>query len=115
MRFVNQLPDFWLNAIVLYHDGLTSLDSTENPFKTHALLGAVIKAYKWELLAGVLPRLCQTGFTFAQPFLIQTTVTLFSEEYTPLVKSQGVALIGAYAIVYIGIAVCFPFHSSSTI
>ena len=62
--------------------------------------------YKWTILAASLPRLAYTGFTFAQPFLIDRVLSFTSS--SPENRSANVAygLIGAYAIVYIGAAVC---------
>lgn len=77
----------------------------ENKDKQHSLLLLLIKTFKWELLAGLLPRLAQTGFTMAQPYLNRTSITLFSDDNIPNAHSRGLALIAAFAIVYIGIAV----------
>lgn len=73
--------------------------------KKHALFGVFLVHFKWDILAGVLPRLCYTGFNFAQPFLIARTLNLVRDQDTANAKNIGYGLIGAYAIVYIGIAV----------
>lgn len=58
------------------------------------------------LLSPLLPRLCLTGFTFAQPFLTSSLIKyLSSTESNP--KNNGYGLIGATFLVYAGIAVCF--------
>lgn len=54
-------------------------------------------------LAPVIPRLCLTVFTFAQPFLINSTVTFVSNGNPDV--SYGRGLIGAWALVYLGITV----------
>jgi hypothetical protein len=59
----------------------------------------------------VIPRLCLTGFTFAQPFLINALI-LYIDENAP--ASNGKAMIGAYALVYLGIAISnsvYTYHS----
>lgn len=61
--------------------------------------------YKWTFLAGVLPRLAYSGFLFSQPFLVQRVLDFIDEARNPNTDSTAYGLIGAYAIVYIGIAV----------
>ena len=72
-------------------------------------------ARKWDLLTPVFWRLCLTGFTFAQPFLVTKAVAFASAPTSQPYDNYGYGLIGAYAIVYTGIAVCsstFPFGGS---
>lgn len=61
--------------------------------------------YKWDLLAGVLPRVAYTGFNFAQPYLVQRVLDFVSEPDTPNAGPYAYGLLGAYGIVYVGIAV----------
>ncbi|PYH46501.1 ABC transporter [Aspergillus saccharolyticus JOP 1030-1] len=77
----------------------------ENKEKSGAMIGPLAKAFKWDILAGIIPRLSQTGFTFAQPFLVQAATKLFADNEQPYAKSKGILLLGAYALVYSGIAV----------
>ncbi|KAL4959071.1 P-loop containing nucleoside triphosphate hydrolase protein [Aspergillus stella-maris] len=69
----------------------------------HAMLWAVLEAYKYPLLAAVVPRLLMTGFTFCQPFLITATVTWVGIPDASMDSGKG--LIGAFALVYAGQAV----------
>lgn len=62
--------------------------------------------YKWTILAASLPRLAYTGFTFAQPFLIDRVLSFTSSSPENRPANVAYGLIGAYAIVYIGAAVC---------
>ncbi|KAJ5627096.1 hypothetical protein N7528_004523 [Penicillium herquei] len=71
---------------------------------THRLMKAVFRAYLLPALSGVIPRLMLCGFTFCQPFLITSTVDYFSGDADSKPKEYGQALIGAFLIVYIGIA-----------
>lgn len=73
--------------------------------KVHSLTWVFLKFYKWPILAGVLPRACRIAFRFAQPFLVQRTINYMSESDGPNTRNIGYGLIGAYALVYIGIAV----------
>ncbi|KAK6211651.1 ABC transporter [Colletotrichum tabaci] len=69
----------------------------------HSLIKACLKGYLLPFLAPVIPRLSLTVFTFAQPFLINTTVTFVSNENPD--ANYGRGLIGAWVLVYLGIAV----------
>ncbi|OHE98210.1 ABC transporter [Colletotrichum orchidophilum] len=69
----------------------------------HSLIKACFRGYLWSFLAPVIPRLCLTVFTFAQPFLINTTVTFVSNRNPDAYYGRG--LIGAWVLVYLGIAV----------
>lgn len=62
--------------------------------------------YKWSILAASLPRLAYTGFTFSQPFLINRVLSFISISHENRSANVAYGLIGAYAIVYIGAAVC---------
>lgn len=70
----------------------------------HALLKAAFGAVKWPLLQGFLPRACLTALMFCQPFLINHAITLSQETITDESTQRGYGLVGAYLLVYIGIA-----------
>lgn len=72
----------------------------------HRLIKAVFRSYFWPTLSGVIPRLSLCGFTFCQPFLITSTVGYFTGDTKSKPKEYGQALVGAFLIVYLGIAVC---------
>jgi hypothetical protein len=72
---------------------------------TRRLLGATFRAYLWSFLSGIIPRLCLTAFTFCQPFLITATVDFMGNPTTPESKKYGQALVGAYVLVFLGVAV----------
>ncbi|KAK4073442.1 uncharacterized protein Triagg1_5268 [Trichoderma aggressivum f. europaeum] len=50
----------------------------------------------------MIPRLCVTAFTFAQPFLVETTIRFVGDENAKSYHGRG--LIGAWALVHLGIA-----------
>lgn len=79
------------------------LPFVDDKTKQHSLLKACFHAYSIPFLGAVLPRLCLSGFTFAQPFLIKSLISYISEKDAAVDRGKG--LIGAYALVYIGIAV----------
>lgn len=76
-----------------------------NKTRKHALFLTTAFILRWQLLLSATPRLILVGFKYAQPFLLTRTISYVSNR-----KDQpgnvGWALIGAYAIVYIGLAVC---------
>ena len=63
-------------------------------------------AYKWQFFAGIFPRLLFIGFTFAQPFLVNSIVNFVGEPAERQSNEVAGSLIGATILVYIGIAVC---------
>lgn len=90
---------------------LLTITAVQN--KKHSLLFATAKTFRQSLLAGVFPRLCQTGFTYAQPFLINTLINhVDTSNYSS--SNIGYALIGAYVLVFFGAAVsetiALPYH-----
>ncbi|KAI1838945.1 hypothetical protein DTO027I6_3367 [Penicillium roqueforti] len=94
------------------HEKLSSSDLADRFSKSwalcdqsrqHALLLAVVNCLRWDIAAIGLPRLALIGFSIAQPFLVGKTVTFL--EQTESSMNIGYGLIGATAIVFIGIAV----------
>ncbi|KAB8201929.1 hypothetical protein BDV34DRAFT_237247 [Aspergillus parasiticus] len=75
----------------------------------HSLLWACCRYYLVPILLGVFPRALQVAFTFAQPFLVEATTTWVASNEITHPKAQGYALIGAFGIVYTGIAVSTAF------
>lgn len=76
-----------------------------NKSSQYALLWTFLVHYRWNVMAGVLPRLAYTGFLFAQPLLLQRTLDFTTEQIGPSTKNTAYGLIGAYAIIYIGTGV----------
>lgn len=62
-------------------------------------------AYKWQFAAGVIPRLLFSGFTFAQPFLINSIVDFVGEPAEKQSKDVSGGLIGATILIYVGLSV----------
>ncbi|KAJ5716811.1 P-loop containing nucleoside triphosphate hydrolase protein [Penicillium malachiteum] len=71
---------------------------------SHLMLQAVFRAYLVPFLTAIIPRLCLTVFTFCQSFLITQAVSYFEESDSSDSVDIGHALIGAYALVYLGYA-----------
>jgi ATP-binding cassette subfamily C (CFTR/MRP) protein 1 len=72
----------------------------------NALFFVAVKTLKWPLLSAIPPRTCLIALTFCQPLLINRAVILSGEDVTDWTTNVGYGLIGAYILVYVGIAVC---------
>ncbi|KAJ4130214.1 hypothetical protein NW768_007197 [Fusarium equiseti] len=68
-----------------------------------SLLKCTFLAYKWQFVAGILPRLLRSGFNFAQPFLIQSVILFVGRKEMSVQMSSG--LIGATLLIYLGLAI----------
>ncbi|KAF6809553.1 ABC multidrug transporter [Colletotrichum sojae] len=71
--------------------------------KKHGLAKALAKALAVPLLMPVAPRIALIGFSFSQPFFIQTLLEYLQDPDAP--KNVGYGLIGAAAMMYAGIAI----------
>jgi ABC-type multidrug transport system fused ATPase/permease subunit len=69
------------------------------------LLWALWQTLKWAILTPIFPRLALIGFTFCQPFLINRIISYLQYSADHASKRVGYGLIGATAIVYVGIAI----------
>ena len=78
---------------------------THNGRKNNALLISILASVKKTLIIAIFPRLCLTGFKFAQPFLIHRVILFIAQPNSPESKNVAYGLIGATALIYIGIAV----------
>lgn len=99
-----KLPQSWPGHLNL----LTGSTSTVVNFGSNSLLAVTLRRLKFPILAVVLPRACLIAFNFCQPFLINRAVSYSEEAETAQTRNVGYGLIGAYIIVYVGIAVRDP-------
>ncbi|KAI4192890.1 MAG: hypothetical protein LQ346_004105 [Caloplaca aetnensis] len=70
-----------------------------------SLLMLFFRRFKWRFLAAVPPRLGLIAFNFCQPFLIERVIEFNQQPATGSTTNVGYGLIGAYFLVYTGIAV----------
>lgn len=61
--------------------------------------------FKWQVLSAVPYRIGMIAFSFCQPLLINRVIRLMTEPLNTQTTQFGYGLVGAYIIVYIGIAV----------
>ena len=100
----------WTNRLYLKlpkHNVDTNIDVVAEKKPDGTLFNTTLGAMKWPLLAAAFPRLCLVGFSFAQPFLINRAILFASSPDTLENRNVGYGLIGAYVLVYTGIAVSF--------
>ncbi|OCL10087.1 ABC transporter-like protein [Glonium stellatum] len=90
-----------LCAVRLSERFLRSWDITHG---NHRLMITIMKTLKWPLIAPVLPRLTLVAFTVSQPLLIKRVIEFLDEPENSDTKDIGYSLIGAYVIVYSGLA-----------
>ncbi|KAI8314010.1 ABC transporter atnG [Colletotrichum sp. SAR11_59] len=70
-----------------------------------ALFNTWLRVFAGPMSAAVVPKLFQIGFNYAQPLLIQQAIELAGLPQTGEYRNRGFGLIGAYVLVYTGIAV----------
>ncbi|KAK9777262.1 putative ATP-binding cassette transporter [Seiridium cardinale] len=81
----------------------------------YRLLRATFWSHSRLLVSAVLPRLALSAFVFCQPFLIDASVSYLTAGAQDNVDEQfGPALIGAFVLVYLGIAVSRAFYWRQT-
>lgn len=71
----------------------------------HRLLSETANAFKWQLLAPILPRIVLIAFTFCQPLLLNRFITYLANPGGSESANIGYGLVAAYGIVYLGLAV----------
>lgn len=92
-----------MQAVHLVDNFKLLIKYSETRQKHRSLFYATMKLLRPLLVSTVIPRLCETVFTFAQPFMINTTVKYIAQlDASP---DYGKGLIGAWALVYLGLAV----------
>ncbi|KNG85917.1 ABC multidrug transporter [Aspergillus nomiae NRRL 13137] len=84
------------------HDSLETMWNNGN--KTSLLL-VTFKTFKWQLLSAVLPRACLAALNICQPLLLHRSLSYSVEPETSATTNIGYGLIGAYILVYLGMAV----------
>ncbi|KAJ3488824.1 hypothetical protein NLG97_g6122 [Lecanicillium saksenae] len=78
----------------------------------NTLLWTLLLHYKWNLLAGIIPRLAYTGFIFAEPFLVEAVLDFTAQPDRD--RFDACILIVAYAVVYLGKATTYAYFQHKT-
>lgn len=91
------------------HDATTVqmlTSAVPDKLKPGALMATWLSAHSKWILAGVVPKLFQIAFMFSQPLLVETAIAFAATPDETEFNNLGYGLIGAYTIIYVGIAVC---------
>ncbi|KAI8627665.1 multidrug resistance-like protein [Xylariaceae sp. FL1651] len=96
-----------MSAAVL-HEAFWAAWDTVNTSSKYRLILSCLKALKWPLVGTVVPRLLLLAFTISQPLVLRRFLTFLQDPGENV--SIGYGLIGAYGLVYIGIALSSAFY-----
>ncbi|KAF1976918.1 ABC transporter [Bimuria novae-zelandiae CBS 107.79] len=101
---VDDLPDldYRLDSVAL-RERLASTWSKYDKTQKGTLLLACFRAYAPAFLSAIVPRLMLSALKFAQPFMITKLIHFVGDKSAPEYFGHG--LIGAYALVYFGMAI----------
>ncbi|KAJ6444580.1 ABC multidrug transporter [Purpureocillium lavendulum] len=69
----------------------------------YRLVACCLLTLRWPLVVVIVPRLVQLGFTICQPLVLHRFLVFLDDKTQP--DRVGYGLVGAYGLVYIGIAV----------
>ncbi|KAK1757136.1 P-loop containing nucleoside triphosphate hydrolase protein [Echria macrotheca] len=94
----------------LYAEAEKYLDPSNLKDKKHGLARALFKCLAVPFLLPVAPRIALIGFTFCQPFLIETLLDYLQAPEETVSKNIGYGLIGATLLIFTGIAVSMAFY-----
>lgn len=89
----------------LYETLKAAWDKIPDKTAPNALFSTWLEAFSGPLMSPVIPKLFQIGFTYAQPSLITAAIDLAARPNGQPYNNDGYGLIGAYFLVYTGIAV----------
>ncbi|KAJ5151991.1 hypothetical protein N7492_010286 [Penicillium capsulatum] len=81
---------------------------------SNSLQFETFKATKVPLLAAIPSRACVVAFNFCQPVLLTRSLEFFAEPVNKATTNVGYGMIGAYILVYIGLAVAMGQYQHNT-
>lgn len=74
--------------------------------KKPSLFKTVVSVLRWELLGIIPPRIGMIALSISQPFLVSNALRFLTMPDSESTTNLGYGLIGAFAFVFIGSAVC---------
>ncbi|PWY81946.1 P-loop containing nucleoside triphosphate hydrolase protein [Aspergillus heteromorphus CBS 117.55] len=87
------------------HRVVENLWNKEDRKSPNALLSTCFKAFKWQISAGIPPRVMLAALNICQPLLLERSLSFTESAVNKDTDNIGYGLIGAYILVYIGLAV----------
>lgn len=78
--------------------------------RTYPSMRALLSTLKWSVLLAVFPRLVMIALTVCQPLLLNELLDYLGQSSEAISEDIGYGLIGAYALVYIGMAISTGFY-----
>lgn len=78
----------------------------EGVSKKHRLIRALLSTLRWQFALAIVPRVLLIALKFSQPFLLDRLLTLLNSGESATSSRQAWGMILAFALVYLGIAVC---------
>ncbi|KAH7025269.1 ABC transporter [Microdochium trichocladiopsis] len=97
--------DEWLSSKDLHETLQREWEKVPNKAAPNALLFTWLRVFAGAFWAPAVPRLFIIAFTYAQPFLIQAAVEFASAPKGMPYDNYGYGLIGAFFLVYAGMAI----------
>ena len=101
----NKLKSTWDNCKSKNHSCDHNLQVVGNQKRKHGLVYACVLSLRGDILMIFIPRFCYVALSISQAYLIQDAVRYVQETDIPGSINTGYGLIGAFAFVYIGLAV----------
>lgn len=92
-------------AIKSLYFTLTKFVNADDKTKPTALLMCTLGTFKLQFFLGVVPRLLNSAFTYAQPFLIRAIIVHVGTPHNEWSLRVSSGLIGATVLVYLGNAI----------
>ncbi|KAH8196670.1 hypothetical protein TruAng_009167 [Truncatella angustata] len=108
------LPDIELRLTVAHHLQSSGASDGASELSKSSIFLDILASRGSLLLSGIPPRICYTGFLFAQPFLVQRATDWLSTSLDANTYKVGGGLIAAYLIVYVGLGTTQAFYRQCT-
>ncbi|OHE95615.1 hypothetical protein CORC01_09047 [Colletotrichum orchidophilum] len=91
-------------ADVLYTEFGPLLEKNKTQGHKHALFSGMAQTLVGPFILPIIPRLCQMGFKFCQPLMIESLLNYLQEPVGISSPNKGYGFIGAAFLIYIGMA-----------
>lgn len=106
-----RIEPLWIKCTESLKAPKPRLTKSDRSSGDYALLKASAFCFRWQIFYTMIPLLFSIGFSYAQPFLIASAVTYIGLPINEANQNTGYGLIGATALIYIGITVSVWFYS----